>query len=352
MAYPFKTDAYARNHWYIAAWADEVAAPLHRTILGEAVLLYRTAGGAVVASSAVCPHRWMPLTGADLDGDALVCPYHGARFDRTGRCVQAPLGQPIPERFALKSYPVVEQGPCIWLWPGDPDLAHVSRLPDAASVGLNGGRSWRVDRAAPMRVAARAQLVIENLFDQSHVETVHGATLGAAVHAAPGPLDIDDSEARFSVYRRLPVTASDADARAVFAGVGPYLTARLRVEILGASLINSVGSQTYSADATGRALNLVGEMNFLHGVTPETATSCHYFPAVARNFSADNDAVSAALLARNASVIAEDIAILEAIEKRLDAVGDVRREVTFATDAGAMLVRRRMERLIAAETVQ
>ncbi|WP_293903720.1 hypothetical protein [Phenylobacterium sp.] len=213
-------------------------------------------------------------------------------------------------------------------------------------MGLE-GPGWRVDVAPPRRLAARAQLLIENLFDQSHIEFVHPSTLGNAA-ARPDPIatEMVETETRFSVWRTVPPMAADDSSRAVFDGLGDYLMARIRVELLGVSLVNSVGSQTFNATADGQMLDLLGEMNFLHGVTPETATSTHYFTAAARNFARDADGISAALMARNDGVVDQDIAVLEAVERHLDALGDVRAEVTFASDAGAMQVRRRMERIL------
>ena len=346
--YPFRTGAlFGRNQWYIAAWSVEIGGDiLSRTLLGEDVIFFRRDDRTVTALSGHCPHRWMPLGDAAREGDSIICPYHGARFGFDGACVLAPLQAHIPPRFGLKAYPAVERDFCVWIWMGDPARADPGLIPDAASVGLTQG--WRIDLAPPRPLKARAQLLIENLFDQSHVDLVHPATLGGAVsHGDPADLEMVEAEDRFSVLRTLPPTPSDDGVRAVFPGIGDQLMARLRVEILGAALINSVGSRTFSLDSVDAPPRLMGEMNFLHGVTPETPTTTHYFTAITRNFAMDSAEFSEALLERNARVVAEDIAILEAIEHCIDAVGDARAEVSFASDAGAMQVRRRMERLIA-----
>ncbi len=351
-SYPFRTGpGFARNQWYIAAWAAELgAAPLARTILGEEVVLYRGASGRAAAVASVCPHRWMPLAGAQVEGEAIVCPYHGARFEADGQCSRAPSQERVPPSFRLKAYPLVERGPVLWIWPGEPELADTALLPDAASVGLGEDGGWDVELVAPFQLAARAQLLIENLFDQSHVDFVHPSSLGGAVmHAKVREEDVLDEPGRFAVSRGLPLAEADDGARAVFEGMGGWFTARLRSELLGVSLVNSTGSQTFSADAADGELRLVGEMNFLHGVTPETATTTHYFTAATRNFARGNPGFTAALMERNAQVVREDVAILEAIETRIDQVGDARAEVSFASDVAAALVRRRMEKLIAAE---
>src|ERR1700753_117003 len=104
-SYPFRAGPlFADNQWYIAAWSSEVAAQvLARTLLDNEVILYRDAAGQAVALSGVCPPPWMSLATAKLEADAVVCPYHGAKFGPDGRCVAAPLQERIPGRFALKA---------------------------------------------------------------------------------------------------------------------------------------------------------------------------------------------------------------------------------------------------------
>ena len=59
---------------------------LHRVELeGEAVVIARCEDGDVCAISAVCSHMGGPLDEGERDGDIVVCPWHGSRFDlRTG----------------------------------------------------------------------------------------------------------------------------------------------------------------------------------------------------------------------------------------------------------------------------
>lgn len=349
--YPFgDMAAYPRNQWYLAAWSDEIGRSLlARTILGRPLVFFRTLDGRPIALPGLCPHRWMPFDKGRLEGDLLVCGYHGLTVDADGRCRSAPGNRPAPDDCRLPVLPLIERPPCLWIWPGDAALADAAFLPDTDAVGLTGD-GWHVVRDPPIRVAARAQLILENLFDQSHIASVHRHSLaGGNALPEPGTLAIEDTPHGLRVGHEPPALPADAATRALFDGAGPYVRARLSCALLGVSLVNSVGSQTFNATAAGDFLNSLGHINFLHGVTPETPRSAHYFAAHTRDFRRGDLAVSASLMQRNRTVVREDIAILEAIEPGLDPHADPRGEWSFASDGMAMRLRRRIARLIRAE---
>jgi nitrite reductase/ring-hydroxylating ferredoxin subunit len=63
---------------------------------GVAVAVFNGGGGRFFACGAICPHEDGPLAEGWLEGDAVVCPWHGFDFDlRTGRC-QVAEGLTIP----------------------------------------------------------------------------------------------------------------------------------------------------------------------------------------------------------------------------------------------------------------
>ena len=121
------------NAWYIAAWASEVERqPLHRTLLDEAIVLYRKRDGGAVALEDACPHRKLPLSMGTLKGDLIQCGYHGLEFDCTGQCVHIPGQREISQRAKVRSYPVVERWGLLWLWMGEAATADASDIIDIA----------------------------------------------------------------------------------------------------------------------------------------------------------------------------------------------------------------------------
>src|SRR2546426_3807511 len=111
--------AFVHNAWYVIAESSEVGrTPLARTALGRSIVLYRTQSGAVVALQNRCCHRSFPLAHGRVDGDTLVCGYHGLRYDPTGRCVEIPMQKTVPSAVKVRAYTTIERGPFIWIWMG------------------------------------------------------------------------------------------------------------------------------------------------------------------------------------------------------------------------------------------
>ncbi len=123
--------AYPLNAWYATAWGHEVARTLSkRTVCDHDIVLFRQQDGAVAALEDACWHRLMPLSLGTLEGDTVVCGYHGLRFNGAGRCTFMPAQKTINPSAGVRSYPTVEKHRLIWLWPGDPALADPASVPD------------------------------------------------------------------------------------------------------------------------------------------------------------------------------------------------------------------------------
>ena len=64
--------------WHPVAYGHEVAAaiPYAATLLGEAVVIWRSADGQPHAMRDVCVHRGTALSLGWVADDCIVCPYH------------------------------------------------------------------------------------------------------------------------------------------------------------------------------------------------------------------------------------------------------------------------------------
>ena len=91
-----------------------------------------------------------------------------------------------------------------------------------------------------------------------------------------------------------------------------------------------------------------GQLHFVHGITPETATTTNVYSLVTRNFRHDDEALSAAMCTQNKAVLAQDREISGLIEVGLGEA-DTAAELSFRTDHGGIEARRLIQSLIDAE---
>ncbi|HEY9664728.1 MAG TPA: aromatic ring-hydroxylating dioxygenase subunit alpha [Allocoleopsis sp.] len=122
------------NYWYPVAWAEQLEAGqvVPATIWQRSFAIYRDSQGQVHALENACPHKGIELHLGKVEGDRIVCPYHGWEFDSNGQCVNIPYfpkEQKLPCANA-PSYPVQEKYGIIWVFPGDPELSTIRHIPE------------------------------------------------------------------------------------------------------------------------------------------------------------------------------------------------------------------------------
>ncbi|SFK17012.1 aromatic ring-hydroxylating dioxygenase subunit alpha, partial [Bradyrhizobium sp. Gha] len=189
--------SFPMNAWYAAAWDAEVKpALLRRTICGKHVVMYRKADGSVTALEDACWHRLVPLSKGRLEGDTVVCGYHGLKYNAQGRCTFMPSQETINPSACVRAYPVVERHRYIWLWMGDPALADPALVPD---MHWNHDPAWAGD-GKTIRVNCDYRLVLDNLMDLTHETFVHGSSIGNDA-VAEAPFDVTHGEKTVTVTR-------------------------------------------------------------------------------------------------------------------------------------------------------
>jgi phthalate 4,5-dioxygenase len=117
--------ALMRQYWIPAALSSELpepeGSPLRVRLLGEDLIAYRTASGAVGLMQNNCPHRGASMFYGRNEGEGLRCVYHGWQFGLDGRCLDLP-SEPAESTFKDKvravAYPCREQAGLIWTYMG------------------------------------------------------------------------------------------------------------------------------------------------------------------------------------------------------------------------------------------
>ncbi len=305
---------FIRNCWYVAAWSHEVGADslLARTIIGEPVLLMRTAAGEVVALDDRCCHRGAPLSRGRREGDCVRCGYHGLKFDAQGRCVEIPGQESIPPQARVRTYPVVEQHRWIFVWMGDPQRADPALLPDN-SAGDDPGFRYQPDY---MHYDVDYLLIADNLLDFSHLTYVHSGTLGGSDRIALTRPEIESIPRGLRVVRRVrdvppaPYYRNFAD----FPGnVDRWFDYRFVVP--GILLMHS------GAKPPGRPWDdFEGALHLksCQALTPETERTTHYFFMQAHGFALDDERITDSLRASVVTAFEEDRETIRAQRRMLD----------------------------------
>jgi phenylpropionate dioxygenase-like ring-hydroxylating dioxygenase large terminal subunit len=117
--------ALLRDFWYLAASSSRLkpGKTLGVQLLGEPIVLARTAQGRAFALRDICPHRGIPLRHGFLQGEDLACGYHGWSFAADGRCTAIPSlveGQKFDvSRVKARAYPCREVQGNLWVYVGE-----------------------------------------------------------------------------------------------------------------------------------------------------------------------------------------------------------------------------------------
>ena len=335
---------FPNNQWYVAAYGDEVARELlPRTVCGEPLVLYRTEAGEAVALADRCVHRRYPLSKSRLDGDRIVCGYHGFTYDTGGRCVYVPGQQRIPRSARVGAYPVVEQDSFVWVFIGDPALADAEAIPRAPWLDDPGYATVR----GMEPLAARYELLVDNLMDLSHETYLHGGHIGTP-EVAETPISTEVDEARDIVYvsRRM----DDAECPPFYSkstGIEGRIVRWQDIEYrppclyLLHSRIAPAGvlPESDGSDPHGFHVEVV------YAITPETEHSTHDFWSVARDFARDDDGVSDFLRESNRAVVLQDVEALDVLERVIAAEPLGYQELSINIDTGGLAARRLLRRL-------
>lgn len=161
------------NFWYpVCASSELTDKPMRVTLLTLRFAAFRDADGAAHLVSDTCIHRGGSLSKGWVDGDNIVCPYHGWNYDGTGRCTKIPSqkeGSP-PARAKVDGYPVEERYGIVFAFLGDLPAAERPPIFDIPEVGQEG---WRASEPSIRTVKCYYQRSMENGLDPYHNEFVH-----------------------------------------------------------------------------------------------------------------------------------------------------------------------------------
>ncbi len=326
------------NHWYVAGFCDEFdRTPKARTLLERSIVFYRTTDGRLIAAQNRCLHRSFPLSESRLEGDELVCGYHGIRYDAEGTIVRIPSQKKCPDR-QLRTYPTVELGPFVFIWMGAeaPDMSRLPDLPFLADPDLLTLRGFH-------HLDGSYLLMQENLNDLTHFSYLHKDSAGFDDSFLELPTTVEETADGISCYRveRDPQKASRLLPPDVRARIGDR-----PVEQWDGGLALSPG--VFKGDAPIK----VGDPDsadveifnryIMHYLTPETRTTHHYWWSVTDDYSPNIAEVSELLTGAFDKVFSEDAWAVAHMQKLLDDDRHDYDELVIGGDKAGLLFRRRI----------
>ena len=170
-----------RRYWHPVAAAGELTEekPIKAVkILGEELVVYRDKRGQHGLVGEHCPHRLASLAYGRVDDEGIRCPYHGWKFDGTGKCLEQPAepaNSTFKDRIKHVAYPVETLGGLIFAYLG-PEPQPL--LPRWDVLVWENGKRWIVKESI---IDCNWLQPMENSVDPAHLFWLHGDT----AHLAP-----------------------------------------------------------------------------------------------------------------------------------------------------------------------
>jgi vanillate O-demethylase monooxygenase subunit len=331
---------YLRNSWYVGAWSHELTRkPFQRFLLDEPLVFYRTESGKPVVLDDRCIHRFAPLSAGCLEGDNIVCGYHGFTYAPNGNCITIPGVDRAPKKAGVKSYPVVEKWGWIWVWMGNEEKADEAKIPDFHYLD---DPEW-AGKGETLNLKCAYNLVYENLLDLTHAKFVHKTTL-ATNDVTEFPLEIEEVGDTVVARREMSgIKSSPLFTRA--GGFTEPVDHRQHVIFTPPCYI-SINTTVKSAEASSE--NKIADIRILNALTPETSKTTNYFWSLVRCFALDDEEMETFLHEANTFAFSEDKAIIEQQQNMWDTVPDAK-PIPFPHDKGVIASDRLMRRLMTEE---
>lgn len=304
------------RHWFpIARLADIADKPVGVTLLDVRLVVYRTPAGIHVGRD-LCAHRGVPLSMGWVEGEEIVCAYHGLRYGPDGRCRKIPA-QPNVEPsplFAVTMLPAIERYGLVWtcLDPADDgnvippfpcwdDPAYQQIVPPFVDIAAAAGRQ------------------VEGFVDVAHFAWVH--------HEA-----FADRENQAVPLYQTQVTASGVHTE-YWSDVSNYPKAVQHLAPPGFRWLRVFDvhppfTATLTVHFPGE-----GRLHIMNAASPVSARKTRLFAPLLRNF--DTTGSLDEVYAFNAQIFAEDQAIVEAQHPE-DLPLDLGEEAHFAADRTAV----------------
>jgi phenylpropionate dioxygenase-like ring-hydroxylating dioxygenase large terminal subunit len=188
----------------VAFGTDVSTKPQRVMLLDERLVVFRTEGGRIACFKDLCVHRGTPLSLGWVEGETIVCAYHGWTYAADGRCVRIPSvddERSIPSKARVEAFATEERYGLLWVCLGEPRAA-IASFPEfddpSFHTFLTETEEW----------ASSAARLIENFVDTAHFAWVHPGLLGHRDKPRVPPITITEHEGRIEVALEMTVDSA------------------------------------------------------------------------------------------------------------------------------------------------
>lgn len=323
---PPESSTYSENnwrilsqHWYPVARIQDVGEkPLAVTLLDVNLVMYRTPGGICVALDR-CPHRGVPLSMGWVEGEEIVCCYHGLRYGPDGQCRKIPSQPELKpsSKFRVPMLPAVERYGLVWT------CLNPSEGNEIPPFDVWNDPEYQAILPPPVDIKASAGRQVEGFVDVAHFAWIHhNAFADRNRPEVPAyKTEVTDRSIRSEYWstisnfpKSLQHLAPEGFQWLRLFEIFPPFTARLTIHF-----------------PNDRKLWI------LNTASPVSATRTRLFVPLARNF--DQTGSVEEVFAFNAQIFAEDRAIVEH-QQPLELPLDLEGNAHFAADRTSTAYRR------------
>ncbi|ERS15525.1 Rieske 2Fe-2S domain-containing protein [Alloalcanivorax xenomutans] len=189
-----------RRFWYPVMPLEQLDdGPKPFRLMNEELVLWLDSEGKPHAAEDRCAHRTARLSLGWVEGDNIVCPYHGWTYDGGGGCVRIPQTPDRPAgRAKVRAFNAEARYGYVWVCLGDP-LTDIPHMPEADEPGYRViHQFYEVWRTAGLRL-------MENSFDNAHFSFVHRESFGQFDKPIPAKLNIVEEDFGFRFETVAPV---------------------------------------------------------------------------------------------------------------------------------------------------
>ena len=181
-----REERYARG-WYVIGNSGSVNyKPRMMQVFGTKLVVYRgKEDGEVHILDAYCPHMGGDLSGGEVCGNSVVCPFHKWSWGADGVCDDIPYASKIPEKAVIKSWPTLEKNGLVFVWQ-DPEGGEP--IPEQEPKKMEDWYSdgWTDWEMAAIPIASLGRELVDNMCDMAHFGPIHYTEVASFMNTMEG----------------------------------------------------------------------------------------------------------------------------------------------------------------------